>query len=659
MHRARAGDVAERARARRRPAARARLRAPATSAPAADVFAERRKRRNDAVVVGYSGTLRRASTLQADVRRDDNSAYGGNTTGRIGYAVESVPALKLRALAGTTFRAPTFNDLFYPGFGVPTVQPERGRSIEVGRRAGRATRRASSATLYRNRVRDLIGFEPDRSFCPADSGLRLRLRRATSAARGCKARRSAATAALARASTLRASVDFLDAQDADTGVRLTRRAAHQESVGADYDAGAWTRRRRRRSFVGSRPDSRRRPRRLRRRSTCAPPGGSQPRWQLEAQLPNALDRTRRAGARLPRPRPPGLARRPLRVGRACERCELRHASDDRAMMTRVRALVLAVVAAAAGVRPRRARRLVGLRRRVARDHLASIRVPRVLAGFGAGAALARLGRADAAADAQRARRPVRARRRRRRRGRRARRDARRRRRPACSSRSGASPAAPRSARRRRRRCCSACSGAASRSTATSAGGDGAAALLLVGVMIGSGCSALVSLILTLADEGQLRGMVFWLLGDLNGATQWEIVWLALAIALAAVWPSARELDWLARGDAWAATLGVPVGRRRRTVLLAAALATGAAVATAGAIGFVGLVVPHALRRLGVRAAPLLLPASAIARRRVRRRRRRGRAHGRRAAAVAGRRARRRDRRADLHRHAAAPAGARR
>ena len=150
------------------------------------------------------------------------------------------------------------------------------------------------------------------------------------------------------------------------------------------------------------------------------------------------------------------------------------------------------------------------------------------------------------------------------------------------------------------------------STAIVPSGEGATALLLVGVMIGAGCSAIVSLILTLADEGQLRGMVFWLLGDLNGATHWEIVWVALAVALAVVWPTARELDWLARGDAWAATLGVPVGRRRRAVLLAAALATGAAVATAGAIGFVGLVVPHALRRVGVRAAALLLPASAVA-----------------------------------------------
>ncbi len=147
--------------------------------------------------------------------------------------------------------------------------------------------------------------------------------------------------------------------------------------------------------------------------------------------------------------------------------------------------------------------------------------------------------------------------------------------------------------------------------AFSAQADASTAFLLVGVMIGSGCSALVSLILTLADQGQLRGMVFWLLGDLNGAARWEIVWVALALALVIVWPSSRELDWLARGDAWAATLGVAVGRRRRGVLLAASLATGAAVATAGAIGFVGLVVPHALRLVGVRAAPALIPASAL------------------------------------------------
>lgn len=143
------------------------------------------------------------------------------------------------------------------------------------------------------------------------------------------------------------------------------------------------------------------------------------------------------------------------------------------------------------------------------------------------------------------------------------------------------------------------------------GAESSVSLLLVGVMIGSAASAMVTVLLTLAPDAQLRGMVFWLLGDLNGATQWSTVWVALVVALALVWPWAHQLDWMARGDAWAATLGVAVAARRRQAIAAAALATGAAVATAGAIGFVGLVVPHALRLLGARQAVLLLPASAL------------------------------------------------
>ena len=147
---------------------------------------------------------------------------------------------------------------------------------------------------------------------------------------------------------------------------------------------------------------------------------------------------------------------------------------------------------------------------------------------------------------------------------------------------------------------------------SSAANDAPVSLLLIGVMIGSAGSALITVLLTFAPEAQLRGMVFWLLGDLNGATHWSAVWTALVLALALCWPWAHQLDWLARGDAWAATLGVPVVRRRRQALLASALATGAAVATGGAIGFVGLVAPHALRLLGVRSAAWLLPASALA-----------------------------------------------
>jgi len=138
------------------------------------------------------------------------------------------------------------------------------------------------------------------------------------------------------------------------------------------------------------------------------------------------------------------------------------------------------------------------------------------------------------------------------------------------------------------------------------------ALLLVGVMIGAASSAIVSMLLVIASDLQLRGMVFWLLGDLDGATEGWLVCVGACAALALSWPRARELDWLARGDAWAATLGVPVARRRRVALFAAALATATAVATAGPIGFVGLVVPHALRLLGLRDATVLLPACLLA-----------------------------------------------
>lgn len=151
-----------------------------------------------------------------------------------------------------------------------------------------------------------------------------------------------------------------------------------------------------------------------------------------------------------------------------------------------------------------------------------------------------------------------------------------------------------------------------RATALGPVSEAGVTLLLIGVMLGSASSALVSLLLTLAPDLQLRGMVFWLLGDLNGATEWVPVWLAVAVCLVLVWPAAHELDLLARGDAWAATVGVSVVHRRRIALLAAAVATGAAVATAGAIGFVGLVIPHALRLAGLRVARWLLPASVLA-----------------------------------------------
>jgi vitamin B12 transporter len=249
-----------------------------------DVFADTPKRNNNAFVLGYAGRLA-GNGLEASVRYDDNSVYGNNTTGSVGWNYEVISGLKLRALAGTTFRAPTFNDLFFPGFGVATIQPERGRSVEVGV-VWQSGATGASATLYQNRVKDLIGFQPDRTFCPPDPAFNF----------GCAGNVSRAKLQGASFSgsqqwgplSVRGTVDWLDAKDADTGVRLIRRAAHQESLAVDYDFGSAT-------LgaavldIGSRPDS----------------GGVvlggyavfdvraswrfQPKWRLEAKVLNALD----------------------------------------------------------------------------------------------------------------------------------------------------------------------------------------------------------------------------------------------------------------------------------------------------------------------------------------------------------------------------------
>jgi vitamin B12 transporter len=247
-------------------------------------FASTLSRRTNAALLGYEGSLGRWR-VQADARHDDNSIWGGVTTGKLGLGFDVVPGLSLRLLGGTAFRAPSFNDQFFPGFGVPTVVPERSTSVEAGIR-WRTDVASAGLTVYRNRVRELIVFEPDRSFCPPDPSYDFGCARNVA-----RARLEGATldATVKRgALDLHAAVDFLDARDAATGTRLARRAAHQESVDAHFSHGDWKggvsvlR-------VGARPD-----------------GGSQlasyalvdlqvtwrfaPRWLAEAKVTNALDR---------------------------------------------------------------------------------------------------------------------------------------------------------------------------------------------------------------------------------------------------------------------------------------------------------------------------------------------------------------------------------
>lgn len=123
-------------------------------------------------------------------------------------------------------------------------------------------------------------------------------------------------------------------------------------------------------------------------------------------------------------------------------------------------------------------------------------------------------------------------------------------------------------------------------------------LLLVGVMVSAGFGALITLLLTLAPASDVRGMLFWLMGDLSHA---DTPWLAAAVLLICAGVAlykAPSLDVLSLGEAKARSLGVNVGALQTLIYFCAAAACAATVMTAGAIGFVGLVAPHAARRFG-------------------------------------------------------------
>jgi iron complex transport system permease protein len=137
-------------------------------------------------------------------------------------------------------------------------------------------------------------------------------------------------------------------------------------------------------------------------------------------------------------------------------------------------------------------------------------------------------------------------------------------------------------------------------------------LILTGVMIASGFGALLTLLLSLAPDARLRGMIFWLMGDLDNSLFYGPAWIALALSLSWAVAAAPRLNVLAHGDVTAHLLGVPVLRLRAIALFVASLATASAVAVAGTIGFVGLVVPHALRMVIGNDQRILLPASALA-----------------------------------------------
>jgi iron complex transport system permease protein len=137
-------------------------------------------------------------------------------------------------------------------------------------------------------------------------------------------------------------------------------------------------------------------------------------------------------------------------------------------------------------------------------------------------------------------------------------------------------------------------------------------LLLTGVIVAAGAGAAVALMLSLAPDQQLRGMLFWLMGDASQAgAPWPTL-LVLALGLGLALYFARELNLLTHGPLLAATLGADVGRLRLFLYFLASLLTASAVTSVGSVGFVGLVVPHLVRLAVGNDQRLLLPAATLA-----------------------------------------------
>jgi vitamin B12 transporter len=186
-------------------------------------------RSQNAAGVGWRTTLG-AHSLQANVRRDDDSEFGGKSTGSVAWGWRFLPALRATVAAATSFRVPTLYQRFSQ-YGNPSLEPESGRNVELGLRwSGQAGE--LSLTGWRNNVTNLISFGApgpcvDSFGCYVNVG-RARLEGATLAGRV----RLGAVA-------VQGSVDFHAPTNADTGKILARRAKRFATVGAETTLAGW------------------------------------------------------------------------------------------------------------------------------------------------------------------------------------------------------------------------------------------------------------------------------------------------------------------------------------------------------------------------------------------------------------------------------------
>jgi vitamin B12 transporter len=164
--------------------------------------------------------------LQLNLRHDQSSQYGGETSGSASYAYTIVEGLRASASYGTGFKAPTFNDLYFPGFANPDLVPETSRNVELALRYGGASLNAG-VVGYRNQVRQLIVFQCDANFSCAPQNV------ANATLEGVTFELQAVVAE----TTLKASLDLADPHDDATGKLLPRRARQYGAIDATHNFG--------------------------------------------------------------------------------------------------------------------------------------------------------------------------------------------------------------------------------------------------------------------------------------------------------------------------------------------------------------------------------------------------------------------------------------
>ena len=140
-----------------------------------------------------------------------------------------------------------------------------------------------------------------------------------------------------------------------------------------------------------------------------------------------------------------------------------------------------------------------------------------------------------------------------------------------------------------------------------------ATLLLAGIISASFLSAAIMFLGTTLSGRDQRGMAFWIMGDLSSPPSLNLHWLflVLIVAVGSIYTTSSDLNLILTGEQEARHLGVNVSRVKLVVYIAASLLTGLAVSVAGAIGYVGLIVPHVIRMIFGTDYRLLIPASAI------------------------------------------------